>query len=386
MTLGDALGAHVEFRPRDYLIANPVIDLESGGTWGLSKGQFDTNGGTNMDTCHQPGTALILVVQLINIPLDQLDFLSDQNLLENFDTFCSNEGVAGNGALMRLAPVPLFFQRDSKTAVEYSGISGQITHGDQKAYDACRYYGALIVAAVRGVPKFQLLSNEFYKDRMDWFNGKPLHKDIENIAKGSYKRKNGYEDGIRGKGYIVSALEAALWAFWIDEDSFEKGVLAAVNLGDDTDTTAAIYGQLAGACYGYNSLPEKWLKAVYANCDLQRAKEWMPADVSRWIRSLGEPFPKYAAIFIRKAVSGSSLLTVIDNKTLESYGVEDDQDRRKIVEYIKTLKSSSAQGVTSSNSGHDIVHNERYRNALYPFNTTGPADIRIQAAPLHYQS
>ncbi|CAF4299446.1 unnamed protein product, partial [Rotaria sordida] len=160
---------------------------------------------------------------------------------------CSKEGVAGNGALMRLAPVPLFFYQHPKVAVDYSGISGQITHGDKKAYDACRYYGALIVAAVRGEDKNKLISNTFYDDHRGWFGDKTLHPEIMAIAQGSYKKKGGYQDGIRGKGYIVNALEAALWAFWSDGDSFETGALKAVNLGDDTDTTAAIYGQLAGA-------------------------------------------------------------------------------------------------------------------------------------------
>ncbi|CAF4477129.1 unnamed protein product, partial [Rotaria magnacalcarata] len=54
---------------------------------------------------------------------------------------------------MRLTPVPLFFYKHPAEAVEYSGLSGLITHGDKKAYDACRYYGALIVAAVNGVEK-----------------------------------------------------------------------------------------------------------------------------------------------------------------------------------------------------------------------------------------
>ncbi|CAF4742984.1 unnamed protein product, partial [Rotaria sp. Silwood2] len=80
-----------------------------------------------------------------NILFEHLDYLSDHQLLNEFNVYCSQEGVAGNGALMRLAPVPLFFHRNPKLAVQYSGISGQITHGDQKAYDSCRYFGALIV-------------------------------------------------------------------------------------------------------------------------------------------------------------------------------------------------------------------------------------------------
>ncbi|CAF3960627.1 unnamed protein product, partial [Rotaria sordida] len=176
------------------------------------------------------------------IPLEQLDSLSDFDLLKKFNVYCSNSGIAGNGALMRLAPVPLFFYRQPIAAVEFSGYSGQITHGDQKVYDACRYYGALIVATLHGESKDHLLSEKFYQTHKAWFGNQRLHKDIQMISEGSFKRSGGLMDGIRGKGYIVNALEAALWAFWSDENSFEKGALSAVNLGDDADTTAAIYG------------------------------------------------------------------------------------------------------------------------------------------------
>jgi ADP-ribosyl-[dinitrogen reductase] hydrolase len=217
-----------------------------------------------------------------NIDITQLDFLSDKNLLEKFDTMCSEKGVAGNGALMRLTPVPLFFYKYPKEAVEFCGISGQITHGDQKAYDACRYYGALIIAALHGEKKDQLIDRNFYAKHKDWFNGKALHPDIIQIAEGSYQRKGGYDDGIRGKGYIVSALEAALWAFWSDGNSFKTGALAAVNLGDDTDTTAAIYGQLAGACYGYKNLPSEWVGQVYAKKFIEVLSKWMAYEGQRW--------------------------------------------------------------------------------------------------------
>ncbi|CAF4061100.1 unnamed protein product [Rotaria sp. Silwood2] len=215
------------------------------------------------------------------IPLDELDLLSDLQLLEKFDVNCSKEGVAGNGALMRLAPVPLFFYKYPTHAVEYSGCSGLITHGDDKARDACRYYGALIVAAVNGATKEELLDEKFYKNNKEWFGDKPLHPDIERIAQGSY-RKGGYDKGIRGKGYIVSALEAALWAFWSDKNSFREGVLAAVNLGDDTDTTAAIYGQLAGAYYGYEKLPKEWTQEVYAKGFIKCLSKWIAYEGTKW--------------------------------------------------------------------------------------------------------
>jgi len=216
-----------------------------------------------------------------NIPLEELDFLSNVNLLKKFNVYCSEAGVAGNGALMRLTPVPLYFYKNPVEAVEFSGISGKITHGDQKAYDACRYYGALIVAALTGETKEQLLDKDFYLNHRNWFNGETLHSDIMQIAQGSYQRKGGYDEGIRGKGYIVNALEAALWAFWSDENSFKKGVIAAVNLGDDTDTTAAIYGQLAGAYYGYKNLPSEWVEQIYAKKFIHILSKWIAYEGQR---------------------------------------------------------------------------------------------------------
>jgi ADP-ribosyl-[dinitrogen reductase] hydrolase len=216
------------------------------------------------------------------IPLKDMDLLSDDKLLNEFDVYCSEDDVAGNGALMRLAPVPLFFYRFPQAAVEFSGQSGQITHGDTKARDACRYYGALIAATFHNYTKEQLLDKDFYANHKQLFGQEDLHADIKSIAEGSFKKNGGYDEGIRGKGYIVNALEAALWAFWSDENSFEKGALAAVNLGDDTDTTAAIYGQLAGAYYGYRSLPEHWLQHVYAKTFMEKLSKWIAYEGQCW--------------------------------------------------------------------------------------------------------
>ncbi|CAF3120596.1 unnamed protein product, partial [Rotaria sp. Silwood2] len=130
--------------------------------------------------------------------------------------------------------------------------------------------------------KEQLLDEDFYNKHKEWFDDKPLCEEIKKISEGSYKKEGGYKDGIRGKGYIVNALEAALWAFWSDNNSFEKGVLAAVNLGDDTDTTAAIYGQLAGAYYRYKALPTKWVKHVYAKEFILNLSKWIVQEGKDW--------------------------------------------------------------------------------------------------------
>ena len=218
-----------------------------------------------------------------NIPQDKLDRLSDSSLADDFNVRCGPE-TAGNGALVRLAPIPLFFFRHPFQAVEYAGLSGQITHGDIKAYDACRFYGALIIAAIRGYDKGELLDEQFHSKHRDWFGDRALDPEILAVAHGSYRRPGGYADGIRGKDYVVPSLEAALWAFW-STSSFVSGALAAVNLGGHTDMTAAIYGQLAGAYYGLSKLPQRWFEELYAADFLRKLAKWILYEGERFSKS-----------------------------------------------------------------------------------------------------
>jgi len=120
--------------------------------------------------------------------------------------------------------------------------------------DACRYLGGLLVGAVNGISKEELLSERFSPIPGYWENF-PLVPSIEEIALGSFKRRNPPE--IKGSGYVVKSLEAALWALWHGK-TFREGCLLAVNLGDDADTTGAVYGQLAGALYGEEEIPVGW--------------------------------------------------------------------------------------------------------------------------------
>jgi ADP-ribosylglycohydrolase len=166
--------------------------------------------------------------------------------------------TAGNGSIMRLAPVPMFYAQDPAEAVRISGKSSRTTHGARECIDACRYFGGLTVGALRGVSKDQLLSDH-YEPATGLWTEEPLAEKIDEIAGGSFKRRE--PPGIRGSGYVVKSLEAALWAFWKSE-SYKEGALLAVNLGDDADTTGAVYGQLAGAYYGMSAIPKLWLKRL----------------------------------------------------------------------------------------------------------------------------
>jgi hypothetical protein len=120
--------------------------------------------------------------------------------------------------------------------------------------DACRYLGALIVGAIHGARKVELLAAR-YSPIPGYWEAHPLVPEIDEVAAGSFKLRNPPE--IRGTGYVMKSLEATLWAFNRSE-SFREGCLLAVNLGDDADTTGAVYGQLAGAYYGEQAIPEAW--------------------------------------------------------------------------------------------------------------------------------
>ena len=117
---------------------------------------------------------------------------------------------------------------------------------------------ALLLGALLGESKETLLSPMYTPISGLWAES-PLPEKIAAIAQGSFKEKNPPE--IRGTGYVVDSLEAALWAFYHGDD-FQEGALLAVNLGDDADTTGPVYGQMAGAYYGVQGIPEEWLEKI----------------------------------------------------------------------------------------------------------------------------
>jgi len=272
LAAGDALGTTLEFkRPGTF---TPITDMVGGGPFDLKPGQWTDD--TSMARC----LAESLIECRSSDPVDQLTrycrwyregHLSSTGrcfdignttraALEAFERTRSpfpgptDPRSAGNGSLMRLAPVPLFFAWDPQAAIEMAEKSSRTTHGAREAVDACRYFASLIVGAVQDRSKDELLSPGFCSVPGIW-NEVPLAPKIAAVAAGSFKAKD--PPAIRGTGYVVDCLEAALWAFHRSE-TFREGALLAVNLGDDADTTGAVYGQIAGAYYGKQGIPEAW--------------------------------------------------------------------------------------------------------------------------------
>lgn len=278
LAAGDALGVPLEFQPPGSF--EPVSHMQGGGVFGLNPGEWTDD--TSMALC----LAHSLTAKKGFDAKDQAEsylrwykegFLSckgvcfdigvttRQALMEFEKTGNPFSGPdhphsAGNGSIMRLAPVPMLYYRCPETAIEKSGESSKITHRTREAVDGCRLMGGIIAGALSGIDKETLLSSMYCPVNVkDYWNKNPLCDSITQIAEGSYKWKNPPE--IKGSGYVVKSLEAALWAFY-NTNTFEDGCLKAVNLGDDADTTGAVYGQIAGAYYGLNNIPKKWTQKI----------------------------------------------------------------------------------------------------------------------------
>ena len=282
LAAGDALGTSLEFSvPGSF---DPIGDMVGGGPFGLRAGQWTDD--TSM--------ALCLATSLLESggfdPVDQMGrylrwfregYLSStgrcfdiggttREALVRFErtgepySGPTDAMSAGNGSLMRLAPVPMFFAGDAREAIDRSADSSRTTHGAVEAVDACRYFAGLLVGALRGVDKETLLSDHYSLVEGLWDEA-PLAPRIAAIAAGSFKHKQPPE--IRGTGYVVDTLEAVLWAFYHTED-FRQGALKVVNLGDDADTTGAIFGQIAGAHYGMESIPAEWRQRLTMSAEI----------------------------------------------------------------------------------------------------------------------
>lgn len=164
--------------------------------------------------------------------------------------------TAGNGSLMRLAPIVLFYFGNREQAIEYAGLSSRTTHGAAEAVECCKAMAAMLHALLAGRPKEALFPFVDYQSS---------EAKVVEILQGGFLEKQ--EAEIRGSGYCVESLEAALWCF-MRADSLESTILMAANLGDDADTTAAIAGQFAGACYGLEAIPEAWRSQLAMRDDL----------------------------------------------------------------------------------------------------------------------
>lgn len=268
LAVGDAIGTTVEFKLRGSF--TPLTDMVGGGPFELRPGQWTDD--TSM--------ALCLAASLVEHGFDTHDQMQ-RYLLWQDEGYMSSNGKcfdigiatasalarfrrtgnpvagstdpnsAGNGSIMRLAPVPIHYLDTPELAIQMSGEQSTTTHRAPECLAACRLLAQALIRALQGKAKDEVLAP--LQSTM------PMSNALQLIADGHYKTKS--ETQIQGAGYVVKSLEAAFWCFW-QTDSFKDCVLLAANLGDDADTTAAVAGQLAGAFYGESGIPAPWLQKL----------------------------------------------------------------------------------------------------------------------------
>jgi ADP-ribosylglycohydrolase len=156
------------------------------------------------------------------------------------------DSSAGNGALMRCAPIALFNLNSLEHIVEFSRSSARLTHSDKRAQSSCVILNTWIRTAIL---------NGIRDGRTEAF---ALLEESELTAwKKLASIETCNEHDIASSGYTVHTLEAAAWSF-LTTESYEEAIVRAANLGDDADTVAAVCGALAGAYYGYSAIPARW--------------------------------------------------------------------------------------------------------------------------------
>jgi ADP-ribosyl-[dinitrogen reductase] hydrolase len=269
LACGDALGTTVEFQGRGSF--PPLTDMVGEGPFHVQPGEWTDD--TSM--------ALCLATSLVEChgfdAADQMErylkwyetgYLSSngrcfdignttraalRRYKETGNPFsgANDKFSAGNGSLMRLVPVVLFYYPDRQACLQYCADSSRTTHAAAECLDACRLFGDMLLRALKGAGKEDIL--------LGTPPGQVESYALKSIAQGEYFKKA--VNAVRGMTYVVESLEAALWCFW-SSDSFEKAILTAVNLGNDADTTAAICGQIAGAYYGESCIPTRWLEKL----------------------------------------------------------------------------------------------------------------------------
>ncbi len=289
LCVADAIGVPVEFLSRERLKAKPVSNMQGFGTHNQPIGTWSDD--TSMTLC---------LVDSLASGLDYKDILTKfQSWLNegaytpHGDVFdvgiatrqairrfmagteplkCGGLGERdnGNGSLMRILPLLFYIQSLYGTDFEEVDESfniihdvSSLTHAHKRSQLACGIYISvasmlignmdLKIAVELGIYK----ATEYYK--------RSKHEFKEEISKFSRILDKGFQEkderDIKSSGYVVDTLEAAIWCL-LNSNSYKECVLMAVNLGNDTDTVAAVAGGLAGLYYGYESIPIEWINQI----------------------------------------------------------------------------------------------------------------------------
>ncbi|MFD2286591.1 ADP-ribosylglycohydrolase family protein [Pedobacter petrophilus] len=298
LAVGDALGVSAEFKSRTYLKQNPVKEMEGYGTHNQPVGTWSDD--SSLTFCL--AESLCNGYSLEDIAQKFLKWYNAETWTPHGKVFdigiatskaineiakgtdpvlCggNREADNGNGSLMRILPMIFYLQHETNHQVIFDRIKevSSITHAHFRSVFACFIYIVYGLELLKGsdkkaaylnmqvaVKKF-IASNTFESSETNLFK-RVLESDISTVS----------EDEIYSSGYVLHSLEASLWSV-LTTQSYADAVLKAVNLGEDTDTTAAIAGGLAGLIYGFESIPATWVNVLVKRTEIEKLCAQMEA-------------------------------------------------------------------------------------------------------------
>ena len=295
---GDALGCPVQFKSRKEVAHYPIKGMRGYGTFHLPEGSWTDDSSLTLATLES--IRRIKGIDLDDIMENFMKWLYDGEFTPYGESFDIGRGTMqainrykkhrnakkcggdedhnnGNGSLMRILPVCIYCSQmmqggrlSEEEAIELVHGVGGLTHAHIRSNIACGLYFFMVHEILSGAGTLQECLQAgvtrgfaFYENYLA--DKENLHyydrlQDLDRFAENTPEK-------IKSGGYVVDTLEAAVWSL-ITTDRFDQALLKVVNLGDDTDTTGAVAGGLAGLYYGYDAIPEDWLKVI-------KRREWI---------------------------------------------------------------------------------------------------------------
>ncbi|GAA6768378.1 ADP-ribosylglycohydrolase family protein [Flavobacterium sp. CGRL1] len=290
VAIGDALGVPVEFKSREKLKQNPVVDMMGFMSWNQPPGTFSDDSSLAFCTAESlckgydiEDMALTFVkwmqegywgahhkvFDIGGTTKHSLARVVKGESARNSGNFFEEDN--GNGSLMRILPLAFYLQKENDIEVIYKKVKevSSITHAHFRSVFSCFIYVVYCLEILKDKDKFeaykemQNVLSEFLKDKK--YNPVEIQL-FEKILKNDIWTYP--ENEICVSGYVLHSLEASFWCF-LNSDSYGETVLKAVNLGEDTDTTGAIAGGLAGIYYGIENMPQKWIDNLVRTNDIK---------------------------------------------------------------------------------------------------------------------
>ncbi len=288
--VADALGVPVEFRDREELRTKPVTDMREYGSHNQPKGTWSDDSSLMLCTIdslvsksydlNDMGQQFVSWLknnhwtpwgEVFDIGITTRRAISNlERGIEPEQAGLRSEKDNGNGSLMRILPIVLYWSNASTgDLLNYSHQVSSLTHGHIRSQMACGFYCVMAANLLHNFNPTKAYEQAI-EQVLPIYQQSPYAAELAHFER-IFQGKIGElpENEIRSGGYVIHTLEASIWCL-LNSNSYSEAVLKAVNLGNDTDTTAIVTGGLAGLYYGLASVPSDWLKQIVKHEEIEQ--------------------------------------------------------------------------------------------------------------------